>query len=303
MPEMDGLEATRQIRARWPDRPVRIIGLTANAMAGDREACLAAGMDDYVSKPIRPEELEAAIAKARPTADRRTCMTPPAGDGIDPAGAHPRRRRHRVQPPAAGPAAARDRPRAGRGGGRAAGARPAARPGPAADRRHPPRHRDAGDGRLRDARGAGARPRPPPPAGHRHLRRRRARQRRPLPRDGRRRLPPEDRRSGDPPGPDRVVARPEAPPRRRARGRRPPVRDERGPRDHEPLGVRPPGRPRCRRPGRRPAVPGRLRRRLHPRRRRASAWPRRPAGRRSSMPGSASTRSSPAATASSGGWP
>jgi signal transduction histidine kinase/CheY-like chemotaxis protein len=67
MPEMDGLEATRRIRARWPDRPVRIIGLTANAMAGDREACLAAGMDDYVSKPIRPEELEAAIARARPT--------------------------------------------------------------------------------------------------------------------------------------------------------------------------------------------------------------------------------------------
>jgi CheY-like chemotaxis protein len=66
MPEMDGLEATRQIRARWPDRALRIVGLTANAMAGDREACLAAGMDDYVSKPIRPEELEAAIARARP---------------------------------------------------------------------------------------------------------------------------------------------------------------------------------------------------------------------------------------------
>jgi CheY-like chemotaxis protein len=67
MPEMDGLEATRQIRSRWPDRPLRIVGLTANAMAGDREACIAAGMDDYVSKPIRPEELEAAISRARPT--------------------------------------------------------------------------------------------------------------------------------------------------------------------------------------------------------------------------------------------
>jgi CheY-like chemotaxis protein len=67
MPEMDGLEATRRIRRRWPERSIRIVGLTANAMAGDREACLAAGMDDYVSKPIRPEELEAAIAKARPS--------------------------------------------------------------------------------------------------------------------------------------------------------------------------------------------------------------------------------------------
>jgi signal transduction histidine kinase/CheY-like chemotaxis protein/uncharacterized protein YigA (DUF484 family) len=63
MPELDGLEATRQIRQRWPDRAVRIVGLTANAMAGDREACLAAGMDDYVSKPIRPEELATAIAR------------------------------------------------------------------------------------------------------------------------------------------------------------------------------------------------------------------------------------------------
>jgi CheY-like chemotaxis protein len=70
MPELDGLEATRQIRSRWPDRRIRIVGLTANAMAGDREACLAAGMDDYVSKPIRPEELEAAISRARPAVAR-----------------------------------------------------------------------------------------------------------------------------------------------------------------------------------------------------------------------------------------
>ncbi|HEX2754799.1 MAG TPA: GAF domain-containing protein, partial [Candidatus Limnocylindrales bacterium] len=61
MPRMDGLEATRRVRARWPQRAVRIVGLTANAMAGDREACLEAGMDDYVSKPIRPDELARAI--------------------------------------------------------------------------------------------------------------------------------------------------------------------------------------------------------------------------------------------------
>ncbi len=64
MPEMDGLEATRRIRrAGGPDRPW-IIALTANAMYGDRELCLAAGMDDYISKPIKPDEISAALARA-----------------------------------------------------------------------------------------------------------------------------------------------------------------------------------------------------------------------------------------------
>ncbi len=62
MPEMDGLEASRQITARWPlgARP-RIVAMTANAMQGDREACLAAGMDDYITKPIRVNQLVEAL--------------------------------------------------------------------------------------------------------------------------------------------------------------------------------------------------------------------------------------------------
>ncbi|HEX5451764.1 MAG TPA: response regulator, partial [Candidatus Limnocylindrales bacterium] len=87
MPELDGLEATRRIRARWPDRSLRIVAMTANAMAGDRDACLAAGMDDYVSKPIRPPELAAALARspsaATPAAKRagKRGATPPAKPG------------------------------------------------------------------------------------------------------------------------------------------------------------------------------------------------------------------------------
>jgi signal transduction histidine kinase/ActR/RegA family two-component response regulator len=64
MPELDGLEATRRIRAAGGASRPWIIAMTANAMEGDREACLAAGMDDYVSKPIRPAELSAAIRRA-----------------------------------------------------------------------------------------------------------------------------------------------------------------------------------------------------------------------------------------------
>jgi len=67
MPEMDGLEASRRIVARWPNggRP-RIVAMTANAMQGDREECLAAGMDDYVTKPIRVDALVEALNQANP---------------------------------------------------------------------------------------------------------------------------------------------------------------------------------------------------------------------------------------------
>jgi CheY-like chemotaxis protein len=66
MPEMDGLEATRRITARWPEgtRP-RIVAMTANAMQGDREMCMEAGMDDYLTKPIRVERLVEALHAVR----------------------------------------------------------------------------------------------------------------------------------------------------------------------------------------------------------------------------------------------
>jgi CheY-like chemotaxis protein len=62
MPEMDGLEASRRITAKWSasQRP-RIVAMTANAMQGDREMCLSAGMDDYLTKPIRVERLVEAL--------------------------------------------------------------------------------------------------------------------------------------------------------------------------------------------------------------------------------------------------
>ena len=69
MPEMDGLEASRAICARWAasERPC-IIAMTAEAMQGDRDKCLAAGMDDYIVKPVTLDRLAAALAKCRPLA-------------------------------------------------------------------------------------------------------------------------------------------------------------------------------------------------------------------------------------------
>ena len=64
MPEMDGLEATRRIHQRWAAERPYIVAVTANAMEGDREACIAAGMDDYISKPIRENEIAAALRRS-----------------------------------------------------------------------------------------------------------------------------------------------------------------------------------------------------------------------------------------------
>jgi CheY-like chemotaxis protein len=71
MPGMSGLEAARRIRERERARGGRIpiIALTASAMKGDRERCLEAGMDDYLSKPVRPAALQEIIARYAPSPD------------------------------------------------------------------------------------------------------------------------------------------------------------------------------------------------------------------------------------------
>ncbi|MBI3875375.1 MAG: response regulator, partial [Verrucomicrobia bacterium] len=84
MPEMDGIEATRLIRERERttgngNRHIVIIALTANAMVGDREKCLAAGMDDYIPKPLRTHVLQASIEKWAPVVlrSRPAAAAPP----------------------------------------------------------------------------------------------------------------------------------------------------------------------------------------------------------------------------------
>jgi PAS domain S-box-containing protein len=88
MPEMDGLEATRHIHRRWPQGPrPHVIAVTANARQEEREACLAAGMDDYLSKPIRMEELAAALSRCRP--HNATRSPAPLASGTEYGGSSP----------------------------------------------------------------------------------------------------------------------------------------------------------------------------------------------------------------------
>ena len=93
MPEMDGLEAARQIHQRWAaDKRPRIIAMTGNALVGDREKCLQAGMDDYISKPVRISELQFALQRWGPLTTRKSdtafvsrAKTGPADNLIDQA--------------------------------------------------------------------------------------------------------------------------------------------------------------------------------------------------------------------------
>src|SRR5213075_2232955 len=87
MPEMDGLEATRRIRelakelAQGPNPkpPTIIIAMTANAMTGDREKCIKAGMDDYLAKPVRPEAVQATLQRWGPVVKDPAARSAPSG--------------------------------------------------------------------------------------------------------------------------------------------------------------------------------------------------------------------------------
>ena len=91
MPEMGGLEATRVIRERQARRsefpnyksPIIIVAMTASAMQGDREKCLEAGMDDYLSKPVRPEDIRAVVERwgQKAAGDASPAPVPAANNG------------------------------------------------------------------------------------------------------------------------------------------------------------------------------------------------------------------------------
>ncbi|HSS52463.1 MAG TPA: response regulator, partial [Thermoanaerobaculia bacterium] len=78
MPDMDGLEATRRIQAEWPEaqRP-RVVAMTASALIADRHACLAAGMDGFLSKPVLIRELQAVLRSVAPPPAPRPTPEPP----------------------------------------------------------------------------------------------------------------------------------------------------------------------------------------------------------------------------------
>jgi len=107
MPEMDGLEATRALRdrERTSGRHLPVIALTARAMAGDREKCLEAGMDTYLSKPIRAEDLLEALTQVVPDAAH---LAPPAAPSR-PAEDGPQEEAPRSAPKTATEAPAMDR--------------------------------------------------------------------------------------------------------------------------------------------------------------------------------------------------
>lgn len=107
MPEMDGLEATRAIRERQKD-PVRfpgytqriiIVAMTASAMQSDRDRCLEAGMDDYLSKPVRPEDIRKTVERWGPVIQQAKALPPVAPEPPSAAPAPPPATAPAVPPP------------------------------------------------------------------------------------------------------------------------------------------------------------------------------------------------------------
>lgn len=78
MPEMDGLEATRQIRVRWPNKQPKIVAVTAHALDFTRKDCLDADMDDYITKPLTIEDLRMVLdmAKDKSAKDKPSASAP-----------------------------------------------------------------------------------------------------------------------------------------------------------------------------------------------------------------------------------
>jgi CheY-like chemotaxis protein len=83
MPVLDGYEATRRIRASGEGGLVPIVAMTAHGLAGDRERCLAAGMSDYMTKPLSPESVAGVVRRVR----RLPAARPGAGGERQPVGA------------------------------------------------------------------------------------------------------------------------------------------------------------------------------------------------------------------------
>jgi signal transduction histidine kinase/CheY-like chemotaxis protein len=105
MPVLDGYSATRELRRReGSDRRTPVIALTASAMASDRERCLAAGMDDYLPKPIHPEHLDGSLRRwvvsaRRSAAARAAAPAAPAPTGEEPTGEEPTGQEPMGEPP------------------------------------------------------------------------------------------------------------------------------------------------------------------------------------------------------------
>ncbi|GAA3140797.1 hypothetical protein GCM10010466_34790 [Planomonospora alba] len=136
MPEMDGLEATRRIRAEQPEARPYIVALTASVLGEDQEACRDAGMDDYLAKPVRAHELGELLERVRPVSGTAPAPAgaparPPAEAPVEPAEPVAEQEPAAAQAPARGPARPPEGEPAPPDAATAPARRPPQEPGPA----------------------------------------------------------------------------------------------------------------------------------------------------------------------------